>query len=51
MHKKVIICDLDGTLMNDERTIPEKNIQMIEDLWKEGYAFGLDSGRPLDELA
>lgn len=24
MHKKVIICDLDGTLMNDERTIPEK---------------------------
>ena len=34
MHKKVIICDLDGTLMNDERTIPEKNIQMIEDLWK-----------------
>lgn len=50
MHKKVIICDLDGTLMNDERTIPEKNIQMIEDLWKEGYAFGLASGRPLDEL-
>ena len=44
MHKKVIICDLDGTLMNDERTIPEKNIQMIEDLWKEGYAFGLASG-------
>lgn len=50
MNQKLIICDLDGTLMNEKRTIPEQNIQVIEDLWKAGHLFGLASGRPLDEL-
>lgn len=48
---KIVLADLDGTLLyNDRKQIPERNLKAIEALWRQGYLFGLASGRPLDEL-
>lgn len=46
-HIKIIICDLDGTLLNDQELISKRNLAAIKRLKKEGYLFGFATGRPI----
>ncbi|MDO4475031.1 MAG: HAD family hydrolase [Eubacteriales bacterium] len=48
---KYIICDLDGTLLNDKKTISPKQVSYIRELRKrKGVRFGFASGRTLNSL-
>ncbi len=42
---KLIALDLDGTLLNDDKVIPEKNIKLVNDLLKQGYEVVFATGR------
>ncbi|HEY4532895.1 MAG TPA: HAD hydrolase family protein, partial [Fusobacterium sp.] len=42
---KWVISDLDGTLLNDDRTVGEKTIFGIQTLLKKGYPFVIATGR------
>ena len=42
---KLIVFDLDGTLLNDEREIGEKSFELIEKLKEKGVHFSFASGR------
>ena len=33
---KIVFIDIDGTLVNDEKIVPEENIKMIQTLKKNG---------------
>lgn len=44
---KLILCDLDGTLLNDEKTISQHTIDIIQKAREQGIAFGLATGRSL----
>lgn len=52
MDKKIrlVICDIDSTLVNSDRELTDKTREVISRLRKEGVYFGIASGRPLDEL-
>ena len=43
---KIVFIDIDGTLVNDEKIVPEENIKMIQTLKKNGIEVVLASGRP-----
>lgn len=48
---KYIICDLDGTLLNDKKTISPKQVSYIRELReRKGVRFGFASGRTLYSL-
>lgn len=47
---RLIICDIDGTLYDWDRILSERTIADINRLHEEGYAFGIASGRPYEEL-
>jgi hypothetical protein len=48
---KYIICDLDGTLLNDEKRIAPQQVAYIKDLReRKGIRFGFASGRTLNSL-
>ena len=47
---KVIVFDLDGTLLNDEKIIPQENVDIIKQLQKAGIAFVIASGRHAHEV-
>lgn len=47
---KLVICDIDSTLINNKRELTPRTKADIEKLHAKGYYFGLASGRPLDEL-
>ena len=51
MNYKLVAIDMDGTLLNDEKEIPQENREMIEKLADEGVSFILASGRPYQSLA
>lgn len=42
---KIIFCDLDGTLLKDDKTLPEKNAKAIEYALSKNVKFVLCSGR------
>lgn len=44
---KMIVCDLDGTLLNNEELISTRNLNAIKKLKQQGYIFGFASGRPI----
>lgn len=44
---KIIICDLDGTLLNEEEMMSELTINTIKKLKENGYLFGYATGRPI----
>lgn len=45
MKYKVIVCDVDGTLINDKGEIPQNNIDAIKDYVKRGGQFIICTGR------
>lgn len=47
---KLIACDLDGTLLRDDKSISEENRQAIHALAERGIHFVPSSGRALDEI-
>lgn len=42
---KIIMCDLDGTLLTDKGTASERTIKAIKEVRKKGIIFGLATGR------
>lgn len=42
---KLLITDVDGTLLNSRHTVSQQNAQAIQQLMGEGYSFGLATGR------
>lgn len=42
---KAIFCDIDGTLLNDDKTMPEKNIYAIKKLEEKGIPFIICTAR------
>lgn len=44
---KMIICDLDGTLLNNQEIISKRTIKVIKDIKNQGYLFGFATGRPI----
>lgn len=47
---KLVICDIDGTLVDDDRKVSEHTINVIKTLQEHGVLFGLASGRPVRDL-
>lgn len=47
---KLVICDIDGTLVGRNRNLSERASQVIRKLHEKGVYFGLASGRPVDEV-
>lgn len=47
---KWIICDIDGTLTRNDYSISSHTVEVIELLHKNGYRFGIASGRPIADL-
>lgn len=47
---RLVLCDIDSTLINSNRELTPKTKKMIEKLHEKGVYFGLASGRPVDEL-
>lgn len=46
--KKILFADIDGTLLNDKREIPEENVHAISRAVKAGHSVVIATGRPLD---
>lgn len=47
METKMIFLDLDGTLLNDEKQLPQENRVMIDEALKMGHKVIICTGRPL----
>ncbi len=47
---KLVLCDIDGTLYDWDRILSTHTIAVINRLHEEGYAFGIASGRPYEEI-
>ena len=47
---KLVVCDIDGTLVNDEHELSELTKRVIVSLHKKGIGFGVASGRDVGEL-
>ncbi len=43
---RLIVCDLDGTLINSNGAISDNNLEILERLYRRGIRFALCSGRP-----
>lgn len=48
---KLIVTDLDGSLLNDKKEIPAEFWEIEESLHKRGITFAIASGRPLHNIA
>lgn len=46
MNKKLIISDLDGTLLNNNSELSETTIKIVKELTKQGHLFCISTGRP-----
>ncbi len=47
---RLVLCDIDSTLVDSKRHLTPRTKAMIEKLHEQGIYFGIASGRPLDEL-
>ena len=47
---RLVLCDVDGTLYDWDRILSPRTKADIRRLHEEGYAFGIASGRPYEEL-
>lgn len=50
MNKKILFTDLDGTLLNSQKTISENTYRNILNMLEQGHKFVLASGRPLNSI-
>ena len=48
---RLVICDIDFTLVNNARNLTPRTKAVLEQLHAEGYLVGIGSGRPLDEIS
>lgn len=48
---KLVICDIDGTLISDNKELLPLSKKMIKEIHDKNILFGVASGRPVDELA
>lgn len=48
---KLVICDIDSTLVTSDHVLTEKTKAVIDTLHEQGIYFGIASGRPIDEIA
>ena len=44
---KVIVMDMDGTLLNDDKKVTEYTKNVLRDMKKRGMRIGIASGRPI----
>lgn len=49
MNKKLVFFDVDGTLLNDHKTINKSTIEIVEKLKEKGFIFCIATGRGLSE--
>ena len=49
-HIKAVMCDIDGTLLNDHGIITFKTIQAIQSLRDHGILFGISTGRDVPSI-
>lgn len=47
---RLVVCDIDGTLVNDARQMTPRTREAIQKLHQKGILFGLASGRPVNDL-
>lgn len=47
---KIVLCDVDGTLLNDDGNVSEETVQAIKKLRNKGILFGLCTGRDLHSV-
>ena len=47
---RLVLCDIDSTLINDQRELMPLTKEVFDTLHKNGVYLGIASGRPLDEL-
>ena len=47
---KLILCDIDNTLVPKHQDLSERAVQAIHQLKKSGILFGLASGRSISQL-
>ena len=47
---KIVFIDIDGTLVNDEKIVPEENIKAIKKIKEKGIEVVLASGRPYHSI-
>lgn len=45
---KLIIADIDGTIVNDSHTMSERTKKCLDRIHSRGILFGIASGRPID---
>lgn len=50
MKVKAIMCDVDGTLLNDEGIVSSYTVEMIKKAREKGILFGLSTGRDVDSV-
>ncbi|MDD2592447.1 MAG: HAD family hydrolase [Erysipelotrichaceae bacterium] len=46
---KLIVCDIDGTLVKNDRTLSSLTKEVIEEIYRKGIYFGIASGRSVDQ--
>lgn len=47
---KLVLCDMDGTLLNDKKEVPAAFYTIMDKLKKQGVCFGICSGRQYETL-
>lgn len=47
MRKKILFSDLDATLLNDQKEIPNDTQKAVDEMLRQGYLFAACTGRPL----
>lgn len=50
MNMKMIFLDMDGTLLNDEKTLPQANKEAMDEALKQGHKILICTGRPLSSV-
>ena len=50
MTTKLVICDIDATLVNEKKELTQRTKEALIKLHEKGVYFGIASGRPVDEL-
>ena len=49
MTTKLVICDIDATLVNEKKELTPRTKKALIQLHEKGIYFGIASGRPADE--